>query len=83
MINYCQYLDYSKDRAFKQLQLIIKKIIMLLSFLKEKGVINIFPNILKKFNTLFNVFTIDIKHSLCIKFPILMIFYIMIFFVLS
>lgn len=62
MTNYCQYLHYSKYRAFKQLQLIIKKIfIMLLSFSKEKGVAEniFFPNIFKKFNVLFNVFTVD------------------------
>lgn len=62
MTNYCQYLHYSKYRAFKQLQLIIKKIfIMLLSFSKEKGEAEniFFPNIFKKFNVLFNVFTID------------------------
>lgn len=62
MTYYCQYLHNSKYRAFKQLQLIIKKIfIMLLSFSKEKGEAEniFFPNIFKKFNVLFNVFTVD------------------------
>lgn len=62
MTNYCQYLHYSKYRAFKQLQLIIKKNIYNATFVfKREGCSwkHIFPNIFKKFNVLFNVFTVD------------------------
>lgn len=65
MTNYCQYLHYSKYRAFKQLQLIIKKIfIMLLSFSKEKGVAeNIFFQIFLR-NSMYYSMYLQLTHYL-------------------
>lgn len=65
MTNYCQYLHYSKYRAFKQLQLIIKKIFtMLLSFSKEKGVAeNIFFQIFLR-NSMYYSMYLQLTHYL-------------------